>query len=80
MLASVGPMLRHLGGYVGHMLGICWVSGAYVGEMLGNLCGKSLPTQLLPIIPSRKAKAMKKPTFFDIAKMKFSAAEGPKTL
>ena len=30
--------------------------------------------------PSRKAKTMEKPTFFDIAKMKFSAAEGPKTL
>ena len=80
MLASVGPMLRHLGGYVGHMLGICWLSWAYVGDMLGNLCGKSLATQLFPIYPSRKAKTLEKPTFFNIAKVKFSAAEGPRTL
>ena len=32
------------------------------------------------IFPSRKAKTMEKPTFFNISKMKFSAAEGPKTL
>ena len=36
MLAYVGPMLSHLGGYVGHMLGICWLSWAYVEDMLGN--------------------------------------------
>ena len=40
MLAYVGPMLSHLGGYVGHMLGICWLSWAYVGDMLGNLCAQ----------------------------------------
>ena len=34
MLAYVGPTLSHLGGYVG----ICWLSRAYVGDMLGNLC------------------------------------------
>ena len=27
-------MLSHLGGYVGHMLGIGWLSWAYVGPML----------------------------------------------
>ena len=37
-LAYVGPMSSHLGGYVGHMLGICWLSSAYFGDMLGNLC------------------------------------------
>ena len=47
MLAYVGPMLRHRGGYVGHRLGICWLAGAYVGDMLGNFCGKSLPIQLV---------------------------------
>ena len=36
-LAYVGPMLSHLGGYVGHMLGTCWLSWAYVEDMLGNL-------------------------------------------
>ena len=36
--------------------------------------------QLLTIFPSRKAKTLEKPMFFDIAKMKFSAAEGRKTL
>ena len=34
------PLLSHLGGYVGHMLGICWLSWAYVGDMLGNLCAQ----------------------------------------
>ena len=38
--AYVGPMLSHLGGYVGHMLGICWLSWAYVRDMLGNLCAQ----------------------------------------
>ena len=33
MLAYVDPMLRPVGGYVGHMLGICRVSWAYVGDM-----------------------------------------------
>ena len=33
MLAYVGPMLRPVGGYVGHMLGICRVSWAYVGDL-----------------------------------------------
>ena len=37
MLAYVGPMLSHLGGYVEHMLGICWLSWAYFEDMLGNL-------------------------------------------
>ena len=41
---------------------------------------KNLPIQLFTIFPSRKAQTMKKPRFFDIAKMKFSAAEGPETL
>jgi len=41
---------------------------------------KSSDTTLYTIFPSRKAKTMKKPRFFDIAKMKFSAAEGPQTL
>ena len=40
MLAYVGPMLTHLEGYVGHMLGICWLSWAYVGETLGNFCAQ----------------------------------------
>ena len=34
LLAPSWPMLSHLGGYVGHMLGICWLSWAYVGPML----------------------------------------------
>ena len=34
MLAYVDPILRPVGGYVGHMLGICWVSWAYVDPML----------------------------------------------
>ena len=33
--ACVGPMLSHLGGYVGDML--CWLSWAYVEDMLGNV-------------------------------------------
>ena len=41
---------------------------------------KNLPIQLFTMFPSRKAKTLEKPTFFDIAKMKFSAAKGPKTL
>ena len=80
MLACAGPMLSHLGGYVGHMLEICWLSWAYVGEILAVYAQKNLPIQLFTIFPSRKAKTMEKPTFFNIAKMKFSAAEGHKTL
>ena len=80
MLTYAGPMLSHLGGYVGHMLGICWLSWAYVGDILGNLCGKNLPIQLFTIFPSRKAKTIEQPTFLNIAKMKFSAPERPKTL
>ena len=41
---------------------------------------KSSDTTLYDFFPSRKAKTMKKPRLFDIAKMKFSAAEGPETL
>ena len=80
-LVYVGPMLSHLGDYVGHMLGICWLSWAYVGDMLGDLCRKkSSDTTFVTIFPSRKPKTLKKPTFFDIAKLIFSAAEGPETL
>ena len=64
MLAYVGPMLSHLGGYVGHMLGICWLSSVYVGDMFGNLCGKSLPRQLFPSFPARKTKALEKTYVF----------------
>ena len=49
-----------------------------LGRLMGNSQKSSNTT--LRFCPSRKAKTMKKPTFFDIAKMKFSAAEGPKTL
>ena len=109
-------MLSHLGGYVGHMLRICWLSEAYVGvcwpqvglcwpyvepswrlcwayvgdllAILGLCWGhvrrfmlkKSSDTTLYDFFPSRKAKTMKKPRFFDIAKLKFSAAKGPETL
>ena len=41
---------------------------------------KNLPIQLFTVFPSRKAKTLEKPTFFDIAKLKFSAAEAPETL
>ena len=77
MLAYVGSMLSHLGGYVGHMLailGLCW---GYVRQFMLKT---SSDTTLYTIFPSRKAKTLEKLTFFDIAKMKFSAAKGPKTL
>ena len=54
MLAYIGPMLSHLGGYVGPMLGICYA--IYVKIYL--------PIQFFTIFPSRKAKTMEKPTFF----------------
>ena len=66
------------------MLGICWGYVGYLGPMLG-ICEaiyveKYLAIHFLADFSSRKAKTLVKPTFYDIAKMKFSAAKGPKTL
>ena len=80
MLACAGPMLIHLGGYVGHTLGICWLSWAYVGEILGNLCRKISSDTTFYDFSFPQSKNTGKPTFLNISKMKFSAAEGPKTL
>ena len=79
MLAPCWPMLSHLGGCVGHMLGICWLSCLCWGYVR-QFKLKTIPRQLFPIFPTSKAKTMEKLTFFDIANIKFSAAEGPKTL
>ena len=77
MLAPCWPMLAPCWAYVGDMLailGLCW---GYVRQFML----KKLARHFLTIFPSRKAKTLEKPTFFfDIAKMKFLAAEGPKTL
>ena len=42
MLAYVSPMLAYVGPMLSHeaMLGICWLSWAYVGDMLGNFCAQ----------------------------------------
>ena len=62
MLACAGPMLSHLGGYVGHMLEICWLSWAYVGEILGNLCTNKSDTTFYDFsFPQSKNHG--KPTF-----------------
>ena len=80
-LAYVGPMLSHLGGYVGHMLRTCWLSGAYVGDMLGTSVAKIFRRNFVTIFSfPRSKKPEKKTTFFHTAQIKLSAAEGPKTL
>ena len=77
MLAYVGPMLSHFGGYVGDMLAILGLFWGYVG----NLCCKHLPIQRFTIFSFPQSKNHGRTyVIFNIAKMKFSAAEGPKTL
>ena len=74
--AYVGPMLAYVGPTLDVLaiLGLCW---GYVRHfMLKTSCDTFFGRFFLPV----KQKPWKKPTFFDIAKMKFSAAKGPKTL
>ena len=83
MLAYVGLCWP----YVEPSWRLCW---AYVEDMLAiwgllRTCEaiyveKIFRDNFLRIFPSREAKTTKKPTFFNIAKTKFSSAEGPKTL
>ena len=75
--AYVGVCWPHVGLcwlYVEPSWRLCW---AYVGDMLDilGLCWGYVYDSSSP-----KAKALEKPTFFDIAKLKFSAAGGPKAL
>ena len=66
------------------MLGICWGYVGYLGPMLG-ICEaiyaeKIFRDNFFRSFPSRKAKTLKKPTVFNLAKMKFSAARGSPVL
>ena len=76
----VGPMLAYvgyLGGYVGDMLailGLCW------GYVRRFMLKKSSDTTFYEFFLPAKQKPWKNLRFFKIAKMKFSAAKGPKTL
>ena len=54
--------------------GLCW---GYVRQFMLK---ESSDTTFYEIFLPAKQKPWKKPTFFNLAKMKFSAAEGPKTL
>ena len=60
------------------MLAIFGLCRGYVRQFMLK---KTFQDNFLRFFPSRKAKTLKKkPTFFNLAKMNFSAAEGPKTL
>ena len=56
------------------MLALCWpyVGAVYVENIFRD--------NFLRFFPPRKAKTVEKPTFFNIAKLQFCAAEGPETL
>ena len=63
--AFVGVCWPHVGlcwPYV--ELGICWLSWAYVGDMLGNLCGTIIPIQLFTIFSIPQSKTMEKTDVF----------------
>ena len=78
-LAYVGPMWSHLGGYVGDMLailGLCW---GYVRPfMLKNSSDTTFSVFSFRQSQSHGNTIFQ--TFFYIAEVKFSAAEGPQTL
>ena len=80
MFPYLGPMLSHLGGYVGHMLGIRWLCWAYVREILRSLYSKKSSDTTFYAFSVPQSKNHGKTYVFNISKMKFSAAEGPKTL
>ena len=81
-------------GHLGAMLGPCWAilgpSWAYVGPSWAMGLGwpyvgavyveNIVRDNFLRFFPPRKAKTVEKPTFFNIAKVQFCAAEGPETL
>ena len=71
--ASLGAMLGIGSGYVGDlgpMLVRCWA--VYVENIFRD--------NFLRFFPPLQAKTVEKPTFFNIAKVQFCAAEGPETL
>ena len=71
--ASLGAMLGIGSGYVGDlgpMLVRCWA--VYVENIFRD--------NFLRFFPTLQAKTVEKPTFFNIAKVQFCAAEGPETL
>ena len=78
--AHVGPRL----GQLGPMLAYVGRGCAYVGPMLVRggavYVENSVRDKFLRFFPPRKAKTVEKPTFFNIAKVQFCAAEGPETL
>jgi len=87
MLASVGPRFAYVAlcwASWEAMLGIGW---GYVGDLgprlvrcwavyVENICRHNF----FRFFPPLKAKTVEKPTFFNIAKVQFCAAEGPETL
>ena len=82
MLGQVGPMLSHVGPILGlywPRLGPCWaLLGAMLGPCLGHLCWNDLKMPFFPPrAPSWSPKPRKKQRFFNMAKMKSLAAEGP---
>ena len=85
--AYVGPMLAYVGPRLAPcwlmLLGICWDMLAIFGlcwAYVRQFMLKNIPRQLFTIFSFPQSKNPEKPTFLNIAKMKFSAAEGPKTL
>ena len=77
MLGRLGPSWSHVGPMLGHLgaiLGLCWpyVGAVYVENIFRDKFER--------FFPPRKAKTVEKPTFFNIAKVQFCAAEGPETL
>ena len=63
-------MLGHLGASLG--LGWPYVAAGYVENIFKD--------NFLRFFPALEAKTVEKPTFFNIAKVQFYAAEGPETL
>ena len=73
----VEPSWRLCWAYVGDMLAIFGLFWGYVRQFML----KNLPIQLFTIFSFPQSKNHEKTLrFLDIAKLKFSAAEGPKTL
>ena len=63
-------MLGHLGAILG--LGWPYVAAAYVENILRD--------NVFPFFPALEAKTVENPTFFNSAKVRVGAAEGPETL
>ena len=87
MLASVGPRFAYVGPMLGQLGAMLGIGSGYVGD-LGPMLVRCWAVYVenifrdnfLRFFPPLQAKTVEKPTFFNIAKVQFCAAEGPETL